>query len=86
MRNRNTNRRTHKKEAEHMEINFYDPLTKWGWTIKSRQDIVTALMGYEAFSTTSPGYIEEAIAQAAQDRTNYADIEDLAKTILTKYI
>ena len=69
-----------------MEISFYNPETKWGWTIKSRQDIITALMGYHAFATVDRAFIEEAIDQAARDRQQYADIEDLAQTILTSYI
>lgn len=69
-----------------MVINFFDPVTKWGWTIKSKEDIITALMGYEAFATVDRAYIEEAIEQAARDRQQYADIEDLAQTILTSYI
>ena len=69
-----------------MKISFYNPETKWGWTIKSRQDIITALMGYEAFATVDRAFIEEAIDQAARDRQQYADIEDLAQTILTSYI
>lgn len=69
-----------------MDINFFDPVTKWGWTIKSKADIVTALMGYEAFATVDRAYIEEAVDQAAQDRTEYMDIESLAIHILQNYI
>ena len=69
-----------------MDIKVFDPVTKWGWTIKSKEDIVTALMGYEAFATVDRAYIEEAIDQAAQDRTEYMDIESLAIHILQNYI
>ena len=69
-----------------MDIKFFNPVTKWGWTIKSKADIVTALMGYEAFATVDRAYIEEAIDQAAQDRTEYMDIESLAIHILQNYI
>lgn len=69
-----------------MVINFFDPVTKWGWTIKSKEDIVTALMGYQAFATVDRAYIEEAIDQAARDRTEYMDIESLAIHILQNYI
>ena len=69
-----------------MDIKFFDPVKKWGWTIKSKEDIVTALMGYEAFATVDRAYIEEAIDQAAQDRTEYMDIESLAIHILQNYI
>ena len=69
-----------------MDINFSDPVTKWGWTIKSKEDIVTALMGYGSFADVDAGYISEAVEQAARDRQQYADIEDLAQTILTSYI
>ena len=69
-----------------MDIKFFDPVTKWGWTIKSKEDIVTALMGYGSFADVDAGYISEAVEQAARDRQQYADIEDLAQTILTSYI
>ena len=69
-----------------MDINFFDPVTKWGWTIKSKADIVTALMGYEAFATVDRAYIEEAIDQAAQDSAEYFDVESLAIHILKNYI
>ena len=69
-----------------MDINFFDPVTKGGWTIKSRQDIITALMGYEAFATVDRAYIEEAIDQAARDSDKYFDIESLAIHILQNYI
>ena len=69
-----------------MKICFYNPETKWGWTIKSKEDIVTALMGYGSFADVDAGYISEAVEQAARDRQQYADIEDLAQTILTSYI
>ena len=69
-----------------MDIKFFDPVTKGGWTSKSRQDIITALMDYDAFATVDRAYIEEAIDQAAQDRTEYMDIESLAIHILQNYI
>lgn len=69
-----------------MDIKFFDPVTKWGWTIKSKEDIVTALMGYEAFATVDRAYIADAVDQAAQDRTEYMDIESLAIHILQNYI
>ena len=69
-----------------MKISFYNPETKWGWTIKSKADIVTALMGYEAFATVDRAYIEEAIDQAAQDSAEYFDVESLAIHILKNYI
>jgi len=69
-----------------MTITFRNPVTKWGWSIESRADIITALMGYSAFDTVYVGFIEEAIDQAAQDRTEYMDIESLAIHILQNYI
>ena len=69
-----------------MDMRFFEPVTKWGWTIKSKADIVTALMGYEAFATVDRAYIEEAIDQAAQDSAEYFDVESLAIHILKNYI
>lgn len=72
-----------------MKISFDNPETKWGWTIKSKEDIVTALMGYGPFANVDAGHISEVrdrisevIEKAARDRQQYADIEDLAQTIL----
>ena len=63
-----------------------DNSTKWGWEIKSTQDIITALEGYPAFSTVAEGFISRALFYAAQDRDTYKDIEELGQYILTNYL
>lgn len=69
-----------------MQITLKDPATKWGWNIETEEDLLTALMGYSAFDTVYGGFLQEAIDQAAEERTEYENIEDLAKTLLANYI
>lgn len=69
-----------------MQITLKDPATKWGWNIETEEDLLTALMGYSAFDTVYSGFLQEAIDQAAEERTEYENIEDLAKTLLANYI
>jgi hypothetical protein len=69
-----------------MQITLKDPATKWGWNIETEEDLLTALMGYSAFDTVYSGFLREAIDQAAEERTEYENIEDLAKTLLANYI
>lgn len=69
-----------------MQITLKDPATKWGWNIETEEDLLTALMGYSAFDTVYSGFLQEAIEQAAEERTEYENIEDLAKTLLANYI
>jgi len=63
-----------------------DSKTPDGWTIKTPQDIVTALLSFPAFETVDSGYIWEAIDQAADSRKEYENIEDFAKYLTENYI
>ena len=60
--------------------------TRHGWKIERAEDILTALLGYPAFDTVADAFIWEAIAQATENRKEYADIDDLARELLTNYI
>lgn len=57
-----------------------------GWTIRSAEDILTALLMFPAFETVATGFIWEAIAQAVETRKVYADIENLAQELAQNYI
>lgn len=63
-----------------------DNRTKWGWKIKTAQDIATALQGYPAFATVAEGAIWRALSEAVAERRIYADIEDLGRELAGKYI
>ena len=63
-----------------------DAGTKWGWEIKSPQDIITALLGYPAFETVAEGFLWEALGAAVEDRKEYANIDELAQYLARNYI
>ena len=63
-----------------------DASTKWGWDIKSGNDVVMALIGMEPFATVASDFIVDAIRESMKDRMVYEDIYDLAEHILTHYI
>ena len=57
-----------------------------GWTIRTAQDILTALLAFPYFQTVADAFIWEALEQATTDRKEYADIKDLAQYIAENYI
>ena len=57
-----------------------------GWTIRTPEDILTALLVYPAFATVADGFILDALEQATAERKVYDNIEDLAKHLTTYYI
>lgn len=57
-----------------------------GWTIRSAEDILTALLAMPAFETVASGFIWEALNQATEERKEYADINDLAQYLTENYI
>lgn len=60
--------------------------TASGWTIRSAEDIATALLERPDFQTVATGILWEAIEQAAADRKEYTDINDLADHITAHHI
>lgn len=63
-----------------------DSKTPAGFNIRSDADIITALLYFPTFQTVATGFIEDALNQAKTDRSEYADIKDLAQHLLTYYI
>lgn len=63
-----------------------DSMTPGGWPIREAQDIVKALEAIPAFQTVAAPFIWRAIEQATADRKVYADIKDLAGSLLKSYI
>lgn len=57
-----------------------------GWIIQSPQDIETALYSYSHFQTVAWEFLWEAIAQAVQERKEYADIQEFAEYLAENYI
>ena len=63
-----------------------DATTPGGWTITTAQDIITALLAYPYYETVATCFLWEALEQAAGDRKEYANIDDLAHYIAENYI
>ena len=63
-----------------------DASTKWGWDIKTDDDILLAIMGYPYFATVMSEFIVDAIKESARDKKSYRDIKDLAQHIASNYI
>lgn len=57
-----------------------------GWTIRTAEDIETALYSFPHFQTVASGILWEAITQAVQDRKEYADIRDFAEYLAKYYV
>lgn len=57
-----------------------------GWTIRSADNILTALLAFPYFQTVAEVFIWQALEQAAADRKEYADIKELAQYIAENYI
>ena len=60
--------------------------TAQGWTIKSANDIMTALLAFPYFQTVATGILWEALDQATTERKEYEDIKDLAEYLAEYYI
>ena len=57
-----------------------------GWTIRTAQDIETALCSFPAFQTVASAFLWEAIAQAVQERKEYKDIKEFAQYLAENYV
>ena len=60
--------------------------TPEGWTIRSGQDVITALLSFPYFQTVATGFLLEALGQALEVKKEYADIKELAVFIAENYI
>ena len=57
-----------------------------GWTIRSAQDILTALLAFPYFQTVADDFIWEAIAMALEERKEFADIKEFAQFLAEGYL
>lgn len=63
-----------------------DATTAQGWTIRTPEDIINALLAFPHFQTVAPGLLLEALEQAAESRKEYDNINDLAEHLAAYYI
>lgn len=57
---------------------------KYGWTIKTDHDLLTALMGRPELESVAPGFIVEALNQL--DNKSYKNVDDLAADLAEHYL
>lgn len=57
-----------------------------GWTIRTAEDIETALLSFPVFQTVASGILWEQIAQAVEARKEYANITEFAQFLADNYI
>lgn len=69
-----------------MKIALKDRKTKWGWEVKTFDDLVLAVSGYPYFETVATCFIEEAVVSAAHDRSEWNDVREIAQHIAENYI
>ena len=65
---------------------LHDATAPGGWTIKTPQDLETALLSFPYFQTVYAGIIWDALQQATETRKEYADIKELAQYLAENYI
>ena len=63
-----------------------DDTTAQGWTIRTPQDLITALLAFPVFQTVDTGIIWQALDDATENRKEYDDIQDLADFLAAWYI
>lgn len=63
-----------------------DATTAQGWTIRTPEDIINALLSFPYFQTVAPGLLLEALEQATESRKEYDNINDLAEHLAAYYI
>lgn len=63
-----------------------DATAPGGWTIRTAQDIETALYSFPIFQTVAPAFLWEAITQAVQERKEYANITEFAQYLADCYV
>ena len=57
-----------------------------GWTIRTADDIITALLGYPYFQTVDTGILWDEITQAVTERKEYRDINEFAEYLAENFI
>lgn len=63
-----------------------DATAPGGWTIRTAEDIETALYSFPHFQTVASGILWEAITQAVQERKEYANIREFAQYLADCYV
>ena len=63
-----------------------DSTTPDGWIIRTAEDIITALLTFPAFQTVAAPILAEQMAQAIEERKEYANIKDFAEYLAAHYI
>lgn len=63
-----------------------DATAPGGWTIRTAEDIETALYTFPHFQTVAPAFLWEAIGQAVQERKEYANITEFARFLADCYV
>ena len=58
-----------------------DSTAPGGWPIRSAKDIELALYTYSYFQTVAAAFLWEAIAQAVDNRKEYADFKEFANHV-----
>lgn len=57
-----------------------------GWTIRTAEDIETALLSFPYFQTVASGILWEQITAAVEARKEYANITEFAEYLAANYI
>lgn len=65
---------------------LHDTSTPAGYEIITPQDIITALECRPELETVAECFIFDALAQAINDRKEYANIDDLAQHLAANYL
>lgn len=72
--------------ATRCRITLKDSATAAGFDIRTDADIITALLFYPYFQTVDTGILWEAIEQAAENRSEYDSLRQLADVLAAEYI
>lgn len=63
-----------------------DATTPDGWTIRTAEDIETALYSFPYFQTVANGILWDAIAQAVEEKKEFANIREFAEFLAAEYL
>lgn len=63
-----------------------DDTAPGGWTIRTAEDIETALLSFPYFQTVASGILWEQIGEAVKERKEFADVKEFAQFLADNYI
>lgn len=75
-----------KGKAKHVRIVFGNRMTKWGWDVKTVEDLVLALEGETKFSSVAECFIVEAVYSALRDKQEWKNITEFSEYVSENYI